>query len=93
MKKYTIDEYVRMSNAQLRRQINSVVFALLVLGVPEDLLEQFSLSAAEMTLRVKEGRIGNKHPKPLSPASPPLSPLGARGVKCLGNDKSQIKNQ
>lgn len=63
MKKYTIDEYVTMSNAQLRRQINSIVFALLVLGVPEDMLEQFSLSAAEMTLRVKEGRLNPEQPR------------------------------
>ncbi|MDO4197176.1 MAG: hypothetical protein Q4D33_13640 [Prevotellaceae bacterium] len=63
MKKYTIDEYVTMSNTQLRWQINSIVFALLVLGVPEDMLEQFSLSAAEMTLRVKEGRLNPEQPR------------------------------
>lgn len=76
MKKYTIDEYVTMSNAQLRWQINSIVFALLVLGVPEDMLEQFSLSAAEMTLRVKEGRLRD----PLRPSC--TSPVMGRTSKC-----------
>lgn len=67
MKNYTVNDYVRMSNAQLRNQLNSVVLVLMAHGVSEKVIEQFSLASAELVLRVNEGSLipeqkkGGKH--------------------------------
>ncbi len=62
MKHYTIQEFVSMGNAQLHKHINNITLHLLADGVEESTLEQFFLAAAEITLRIDEGRMNSAYP-------------------------------